>query len=81
VVSIGWSSILSLFGEASVCVVSLMLIFRVWYCVSVESGNNFIAHGHKSISVAWYFGTHFSPRSRIGRASLVVAKLHFKHIN
>jgi hypothetical protein len=30
--------------------------------------------------VAWYFGTYFSPCSRIGRASLVVAKLHFKHI-
>jgi hypothetical protein len=49
VVSIGWSSILSLFGEASVCVVSLMLIFRVWYCVSVESGNNFIDHSLNDI--------------------------------
>lgn len=27
--SVGWSSLLSLFGEASVCVVSLMLIFRI----------------------------------------------------
>jgi hypothetical protein len=49
VVSIGWSSMLSLFGEASICVVNLMLIFRVWYCVSVESGNNFIDHNLNDI--------------------------------
>lgn len=29
IVSVGWSSILGLLGEASICVVSLMLVFRV----------------------------------------------------